>query len=137
MQSMTQIFILSRTNQRKNVSWQMRRPTKELTSAVCSLLRNQIDMTKQQQIPIGGAGVSLPIVLANILSSCDSRETASIWNVQTCSWPLLLPSGVENTAVVRQRLQQRQSRRRFDGSEGAWSASDLETLAAQIQPNTT
>jgi len=121
----------------QNVSWQMRRPTKELTSAVCSLLRNQIDMTKQQQIPIGGAGVSLPIVLANILSSCDSRETASIWNVQTCSWPLLLPSGVENTAVVRQRLQQRQSRRRFDGSEGAWSASDLETLAAQIQPNTT
>jgi hypothetical protein len=121
----------------QNVSWQLRRPSTELTSAVCSLLRGQNDTTIHPATRTGEAGVSLPISLANILFSLDSRETATTWNAQTCSWPLLLPSGVENTAVVRQRLQARQSRRRFVGSEGAWSATDLETLAEQIRPSTT
>ncbi len=121
----------------QKTSWQLRRPSTALTSAVCSLLRNQIDTTTHPGTLTGGAGVSLPISLANTLSSLTCRPKPTIWNVQTCSWPLLLPSGEENTAEVVRRLRERQSRRRFAGSEGAWSTTDLETLAAQIQPNTT
>ena len=121
----------------QNVSWQLRRPSTELTSAVCSLLRGHHDTTIHPKTSTGKAGVRLPISLANTLSSLDSRATATTWNVQTCSWPLLLPSGVENTVEVTRRLRLRQSRRRFAGSEGAWSPMDLETLAAQIQPSTT
>jgi len=123
----------------QNVSWQLRRPSSALTSAVCSLLRGRIDTSIPPETHLGKAGVNLPTSLVNILSSQGSRTPntpAATWNAQTCSWPLLLPSGEENTGEVMLRLRARQSRRRFAGSQGAWSPTDLETLAAQILPST-
>jgi len=94
----------------QNVSWQLRRPSAALISAVCSVLRGQNDTTIHPATSTGVAGAPLPITLATTLSSLDSKECTSIWNEQTCSWPLLLPSGEENTSEVVSRLRRRQSR---------------------------
>lgn len=120
----------------QNVSWRLLQPRAEIVSAAILLLRGQNDLTIHPATSTGHAGVGLPVTLANTLSSLECRPIPSIWNEQTCSWPLLLPSGKEATSEVVRRFQARRSRKRFAGAPNAWSPAGLETLAEQIQHST-
>jgi len=118
-------------------SWRLVRPRPEIVSAAILLLRGRNDTTIHPGAATGDAGVALPVTLANTLGSLECRAPTNTWNERTCSWPLLEPYGKEATSSIVGRLQARLSRKRFATSPAAWSPEVFETLAAQIQGNTT
>jgi hypothetical protein len=117
-------------------SWRLVHPKAEIVSGVCSVLRGQIDTHIHPATVTGNDGAGLPTMLANTLSSLDSKEPTSTWNEATCSWPLLVPCGTVST-TPDDELRHRRSRKRFDGAPNAWLPEDLQTLGEQLQASTT
>jgi hypothetical protein len=117
-------------------SWRYVRPRAEVCSAVNMLVRGRTDTATRTIIDNGLSGVSLPATLANTLTSETCREPASTWNEDTCSFPLLGPSG-EVSPTMAGLLRARPSRERYNTADSAWSITDFETLAGQIQPSHT
>ena len=117
--------------------WTLARPSAEIGSAAISLLRKQIDVSVQETTVIGSFGVGLPTALAKTLSSPECRTTRgpTAWGECTCSFPLLLPSGVVSTTVADD-LSARRSRRHYNKCPPSWSNTELETLAKRIQRST-
>ena len=116
-------------------SWRLVRPRKEIVSAAIGLLRRDQGPRPQTNEPSGGPGVTLPPLLARILTSPSSKELPSRWNESTCSWPLLLPCGTVHPTVTHP-LAARKSREHFATAGRSWHPEDLWTLAAAIRDNT-
>jgi hypothetical protein len=116
--------------------WRLFQPPAAIVSATFSLLRNNLDTSIHPQTLTGDGGLGLPTTLANTLFSFKCKEPPATWNEANCSWPLLSPFGVVTTTKAAE-FQARRSRKRFDGVPGVWSKTDLQTLAEQIQGNTT
>jgi hypothetical protein len=115
--------------------WRLVHPTAEIISAVCSVLRGQIDTQIHPSTVAGNDGAGLPTMLANTLSSLDCKEPTSTWNEATSSWPLLAPCGTVST-TTDDELRHRRSRKRFDGAPNAWLPEDLQTLGEQLRAST-
>jgi hypothetical protein len=115
--------------------WRLVQPPAEIVSAAFSVLRNNLDTSTHPGTRTGDGGLGLPTTLANTLFSLKCKDKPSIWNEATCSWPLLSPSGEVSTTMAA-TFQARRSRKRFAGAPGVWSATDLQTLDAQIRGNT-
>ena len=117
-------------------SWRLVQPPSAIASAAFSILRNQYDSIPLQPTSTGDAGVALPPMLGNTLSSQTCSLPTSTWNEATCSWPLLSPSGMVSTTKADE-LQQRRSRRPYVNAPCAWALGDFETLADGIRPRPT
>ena len=116
-------------------SWRIVRPPTGIVCAAISLLRNHNDTEIHPATATGELGVGLPVELANTLFSLESRKSPTVWNEDTCSWPLLTPYGAVSS-TMDSRLRERQSRRRFNGCRYAWTSTDLRTLGEQIRVST-
>ena len=114
-------------------SWQLVPVPPGIVSLTTLILRGQSNSINPERAWSVNDGATLPPTLANALFSPASRAPTSTWNKATCSWPLLLPSGKEDTMQVQAVLLERPSKKRFAGSHNAWSPEDLQTLAAQLQ----
>ena len=110
-------------------SWKLAHPSTEIISLTTSILRGRHDTVSLQGIATGNGGGTLPTLLAKTLSFPTCSNPPSTWNAANCSWPLLDPSG-QATSQMFDLIQQRPSRKRYNGVDSTWSASDLLTLAA-------
>ena len=115
-------------------SWRFVRPSNEIILLAFSILRGPVVSPTHPLTVIGKDGPGLPTLLAMTRSSFAFKDPSTTWNESSCSWPLLEPSGVENTSLMDARLRGRRSRRRFDSARSAWSTLDLTTLAKDISP---
>ena len=113
-------------------SWRLVTPPAGVISAACSLLRGTQSTEIHPATCTGELGAGLPITLANTLFSLTSKDPPTSWNAATCSWPLLAHCGTASSEVAG-RLLDRPSRKRFAGSEGAWTTGDLQTLGDQLR----
>jgi len=116
--------------------WTLVRPSNAISSAAISLLRKQIACSTQAKTTIGSYGVGLPSVLAKTLSSPECRVSRgpTVWGEDTCSFPLLQPSGTVSTTMDT-LLRERRSRKRYKKSPPSWTHTELETLAGHMQGN--
>ena len=128
-------FPLPEPFQSQRISWQSVQPPSAVVSAAISLLRGQSKLSTLEITRTGESGVSLPPIMANTLYSLRGKTTISNWNDSGCSWPLLLPCGTENTALLTSRYAARQSRRRYEKSPQSWNSTTLSTLTDRILPN--
>jgi hypothetical protein len=117
-------------------SWRFVRPRTEVCSAVNMLVRGRTDTVTRTITDSGLSGVSLPETLANTLTSETCRDPVSTWNEDTCSFPLLGPSG-EVSSTMAGLLRARPSRERYNTADSAWSTTDFGTLAGRIRPSPT
>jgi len=114
-------------------SWRLVHPRTEIISAAFSILRNQIDYRIHPPTVIGDSGLGLPHTVAMTRTSDAFKAPASRWNEETSSWPLLNPSGVEDTEAMAQVFRARRSRQRFVNARSSWSIESLQTLGDSIR----
>jgi hypothetical protein len=102
--------------------WQLVRPTNEITSLVCSMLRGPALTSDRMKTDTGEAGPPLLFPLGSTLSSQTHSAKPTIWNELCCSWPLLSPCGkVDST--TRDKLEAQRSRGRYANARSSWSPS--------------
>lgn len=121
------------------VSWRIARPSEDIISAICSLLRGTRDMPIPKETSGGASGPPLRSITASTLSSLGSRtpeNPTDTWNEATCSWPLLHPSGTPSTEVAN-AIRARTSRGYYASVDNAWSTGDYRTLGKSIKDNQT
>ncbi len=94
-------------------SWRLVQPRTEIISAAFSILRNQIDYRTHPATVIGDSGLGLPYTVAMTRTSFAFKEATTHWNEATFSWPLLNPSGKEDTEAMAKAFRARRSRQRF------------------------
>ena len=112
--------------------WQLVRPHEGITFAIFSMLRGMPATSILPTASTGGAGLSLPPILANTLTYREPRPIPTTWNEACCSWPLLSHSGAVDFTLAN-RLGERQSRRPFANAHSAWSIKDFATLEKQLR----
>jgi hypothetical protein len=113
--------------------WQSAHLSNELSSLICSLLRDQPVIFDCTTVDTGGTGPLLPSPLGSILSCQTPKPRPTTWNAPCCSWPLLSPYGKVDSTMASV-FAARRLRERFASARSSWSRKDLTTLASQIQP---
>ena len=114
-------------------SWRLVQPREEIVSAAFSILRNQIDYRTHPETVIGDSGLGLPLTLAKTRTSYAFKAPSTQWNVETCSVPLLNPSGEVDTEAMAQAFRARRSRQRFVNARSSWSVENLRTLGDSMR----
>jgi hypothetical protein len=115
--------------------WQLAPLPDAIFSAICSMLRGIVITCARTRTGTGDTGQRLPCLLASILYCQTPKDRPTIWNVHSCSWPLLSPCG-KVTSMMAERFEERRSRGRYVSARSSWSHKDFTTLAKQIRPTT-
>lgn len=118
-------------------SWRLVRPSDAIISAAFSILRRKIDYSIPNDASIGDAGLGLPLTMAKTLGSRAFRTPPSTWSDSRLCWPLLEPSGRENSAAMASKFRERPSRKRYESARSSWSIEDLATLGDALRNNST